>query len=215
MKFPEIPLPALAAAAALLAAGCIDLSSTSAAANPYAWRPQLPVTATIDELATGTRPLRSDDHVTVTLHATALDGSQRHEDIVDGAGYITLPLINDVRVGGLTTSEAEKLILETYQNGGFYNKIAVTVVCKDMIQEQTYSVTGETAKRGLFPYREGMTLLEAVIQAGDLSRFANGTVILTRNGVSTTYDLDRIKRGKDENPLIRPRDVIEAKAKFL
>ena len=215
MKLPEIPLPALAAAAVLLAAGCIDLSSTSAGANPYAWRPQLPVSATIDELATGTRPLRSDDHVIVTLHATALDGAQRHEDIVDGAGYITLPLINDVRVGGLTTSEAEKLIRETYQNGGFYNKIAVTVVCKDMIQEQTYSVTGETAKRGLFPYREGMTLLEAVIQAGDLSRFANGTVILTRNGVSTTYDLDRIKRGKDENPLIRPRDVIEAKAKFL
>ena len=60
-----------------------------------------------------------------------------------------------------------------------------------------------------------MTLLEAVIQAGDLTRFANGTVILTRNGVSATYDLDRIRRGKDENPPIRPRDVIEAKAKFL
>lgn len=211
---PKLPLPALAAAAALLS-GCAGFGSSPAQSNPYAWRPQLPVTATIDELATGTRPLRSDDHVTVTLHASALDGTQRHEDIVDGAGYITLPLINDVRVGGLTTSEAEKLIRETYQNGGFYNKIAVTVVCKDMIQEQTYSVTGETSKRGLFPYKEGMTLLEAVIQAGDLSRFANGTVILTRNGVSTSYDLDRIKRGKDENPLIRPRDVIEAKAKFL
>lgn len=210
----KLTLPALAATAALLS-GCTGFGSSAAQSNPYAWRPQLPVTATIDELATGTRPLRSDDHVIVTLHATALDGSQRHEDIVDGAGYITLPLINDVRVGGLTTSEAEKLILETYQNGGFYNKIAVTVVCKGMIQEKTYSVTGETAKRGLFPYKEGMTLLEAVIQAGDLSRFANGTVILTRNGVSTSYDLDRIKRGKDENPLIRPRDVIEAKAKFL
>lgn len=214
MKPPKPFVPALAAA--LLCAGCTGLFPTATEqSNPYAWRPQLPVTATIDELATGTRPLRSDDHVSVTLLATALDGAQRHEDIVDGAGYITLPLINDVRVGGLTTSEAEKLIRETYQNGGFYNKIAVTVVCKDMIQAQTYSVTGETAKRGLFPYKEGMTLLEAVIQAGDLGRFANGTVILTRNGVSTSYDLDRIKRGKDENPLIRPRDVIEAKAKFL
>ena len=215
MKFPEIPLPALAAAAALLAAGCIDLASTSAAANPYAWRPQLPVSATLDDLATGTRPLRSDDHVTVTLHAMALDGPQRHEDIVDGAGYITLPLINDVRVGGLTTSEAEKVIADTDMRNGIYNKIAVTVVCKDMIQEQTYSVTGETTKRGLFPYKEGMTLLEAVIQAGDLTKFANGTVVLTRNGVSTTYDLDRIKRGKEPDPPVRPRDIIEAKPKWM
>ncbi len=211
MKTPFAPL---ALAAALLSSGCADLSGPTAA-NPYAWRPQLPVAETLDDLATGTRPLRSDDRVTVTLHANALDGTQRHEDIVDGAGYITLPLINDVRVGGLTTSAAEKLIRETYQDRGFYNKIAVTVVCQDMIQEQTYSVTGETNKRGSFPYKEGMTLLEAVIQAGDLTKFANGTVILTRNGVSTSYDLDRIRRGKDENPPIRPRDIIEARQKWL
>ncbi|MBQ3810165.1 MAG: polysaccharide biosynthesis/export family protein [Kiritimatiellae bacterium] len=213
MKIPFLPF---AAAAALFASGCADLfSSSPAQANPYAWRPQLPVAATLDDLATGTRPLRSDDRVTVTLHATALDGPQRHEDIVDGAGYITLPLINDVRVGGLTTSEAEKVIADTYMKNGIYNKIAVTVVCQDMIQEQTYSVTGEMSKRGLFPYKEGMTLLEAVIQAGDLTKFANGTVVLTRNGVSTTYDLDRIRRGKDADPLIRPRDIIEAKPKWM
>ena len=98
---------------------------------------------------------------------------------------------------------------------GIYNKIAVTVVCQDMIQAQTYSVTGETNKRGLFPYKDGMTLLEAVIQAGDLSKFASGVVIVTRNGASTSYDLDKIKRGRQENPPIRPRDIIEAKAKWL
>lgn len=213
MKTPYVSL--LAAAAALFASGCADLFPSAVRSNPYAWRPQLPVSATLDDVATGTRPLRSDDRVTVTLHATALDGPQRHEDIVDGAGYITLPLINDVRVGGLTTSEAEKVIADTYMKSGIYNKIAVTVVCQDMIQEQTYSVTGEMSKRGLFPYKEGMTLLEAVIQAGDLTKFANGTVVLTRNGVSTTYDLDRIRRGKDSDPLIRPRDIIEAKPKWM
>ena len=214
MKIPHA-VSAAVSAAALLAAGCADLFPAGTHANPYSWRPQLPVTATIDELATGTRPLRSDDRVTVTLHATALDGPQRHEDIVDGAGYITLPLVNDVRIGGLTTSEAEKVIQETYQNRGFYKKIAVTVVCMDMIQEQTYSATGEVNKRGPFPYHEGMTLLEAVIQAGDLTKFANGVVVLTRNGVSTSYDLEKIRRGKQENPLVRPRDIIEAKAKWL
>ncbi len=201
-----------ALAAAFLAAGCI---TDEPAATPQAWRPQLPVTATLDDLATGNRPLRSDDRVTVVLHATALDGAQKIEDIVDGSGYITLPLLNDVRVGGLTTSEAEKVIADTYMKNGIYNKIAVTVVCQDMIQSQTYSVTGSMAKKGLFPYKEGMTLLEAVIQAGDLTKFASGTVILTRNGVSTSYDLDRIKRGKQEDPPIRPRDIIEAKQKFL
>ncbi|MBQ9726108.1 MAG: polysaccharide biosynthesis/export family protein [Kiritimatiellae bacterium] len=212
MKPFTVLFPAVAAAA-LFAAGCV--ADGSAPSNPYAWRPQLPVTATLDDLATGNRPLRSDDRVTVTLHATALDGAQKIEDIVDGSGYITLPLLNDVRVGGLTTSEAEKVIAETYMKNGIYNKIAVTVVCQDMIQSQTYSVTGSMAKKGLFPYKEGMTLLEAVIQAGDLNKFANGTVVLTRNGVSTSYDIDKIKRGKQEDPPIRPRDIIEAKQKFL
>ena len=208
----------VAAAATALLAGCASFDglfgSSSLAGRPATWRPELPVMSTIEDLSTGNRPLRADDRVNVTVISTA-DGSVHSEDIVDSTGYITLPLAGEVRVGGLTTTEAEKFIADTYRAAGIYNNVTVKVVCPDMIQQLTYFMTGHVGKRGRFPYKEGMTLLEAVIEAGDLDKFASGMVILTRNGVSTTYDLDRIRRNRDEDPLIRPRDIIQAKEKWM
>lgn len=210
-------LPAALAAAAL-ATGCAGfgalLHGSPTVRRPDLWRPEMPVNMTLDELSTGNRPLRVDDKVKVTVISTA-DGSVQSDDVVDIAGYITLPLVGEVRVGGFTTSEAEKFIADSYRAAGIYNNLTVKVVCPDMIRQLEFYVTGAVGKRGLYPYREGMTLREAIIQAGDLGKFANGTIILTRNGVSTSYDLDRIKRQKQEDPLIRPRDVIEAKEKMF
>lgn len=208
----------VASAAVLLASGCVDLGGlfqgSPTARRPEFWRPEMPVAMTMDELSTGNRPLRVDDRVNVTVISTA-DGSVHSEDIVDAAGYITLPLVGEVRVGGLTTSEAEKFVADEYRNAGIYNNPTVKVVCPDMIRSLTYFMTGAVGKRGSFPYKEGMTLQEAIIEANDLSKFASGTVVIKRDGRSKTYDMDRIKSYRDEDPLIRPRDIIEAKEKLF
>lgn len=208
----------VASAALLLASGCADfaafLQGSPTVRRPEFWRPELPVSMTLDELSTGNRPLRADDRVTVTVISTA-DGSVHSEDIVDAAGYITLPLVGEVRVGGLTTIEAEKFVVDEYRNAGIYNNPTVKIVCPDMIRSLTYFMTGAIGKRGSYTYKEGMTLQEAVIEAGDLTKFASGTVVIQRDGRSKTYDMDRIKSNRDEDPPIRPRDIIEAREKLF
>ena len=208
----------VACAAALFAPGCADLGAFLAGSptvrRPEFWRPELPVSMTLDELSTGNRPLRADDQVNVTVISTA-DGSVHSEDIVDAAGYVTLPLVGEVRLGGLTTTEAEKFVADTYRNAAIYNNPTVKVVCPNMIRSLSYSVTGAVGKRGSYAYKEGMTLQEAIIEAGDLGKFANGTVVIKREGRSKSYDMDRIRSGRDVDPPIRPRDIIEAKEKLF
>ncbi len=64
----------------------------------------------------------------VTLHLFTRENSPKIEDIVDDGGEVNLPLIGSIKIGGLTTSQAEQLIEKTYQDEGFYKNIDVSVI---------------------------------------------------------------------------------------
>ena len=159
--------------------------------------------------------IRTGDQVEILLHVPAGDKSSKISDIVDTFGVITLPLVGDIRVDSLTTSEAEKVIALAYVDGGFYQKIDVTVVCQRMMQERLYYVSGAVLKRGTFAWTDDLTLRRAIITAGGLTKFANRTIELTRGGVTTKYDLDRIERGTVEDPPIQPGDILKAQERWL
>lgn len=209
MKTPVFPI----LSAVVLLAGCINLPAPNR--NPRAWVPSLP--EDVPAVAVGERSLQQGDEVTIMLHTPSFANPMPIKDIVDSFGNVTLPNLGEVKVGGLTTSEAERKIQSDYVDGGIYLKMDVTVICVTMAQEneRTVSVTGCVMKRGSFPYKDGMTLREAIILAGDLSDFANGAVLLTRNGVTKSYNLNRIKSGREEDPPVRPRDIIEAKERMF
>ena len=65
------------------------------------------------------------------------------------------------------------------------------------------------------PWTDGLTLRRAIIQAGDVNDFASGKIEITRNGVKTVYDLDRIARGRDEDPVVLPGDILTARERWL
>lgn len=200
-------------AAMLLAPGCAmidDMLSAPTNKNPPAWVPMMPES---QHMRSKERPLQQGDEVNIALHLPNNASAQPIADIVDSLGNVTLPLIGEVRVGGSTTSEAETVIRDAYVKGGFYNNVDVTVVCPTLQREneRTVSVTGCVGKRGEIPYRDGLTLREAIILAGDLTDFASGTILLTRNGKTESYDLTRIKRGRQQDPFLQPRDIIEAR----
>ena len=201
--------------AALLAAGCVTTDAGSVPnRNPAAWRPPVADLAAHTG-SVGSRPLRPDDVVEIALHIPAGKGSSSVSDIVDTFGVITLPLVGDVKVGGLTTSQAEKTIVAAYVDGGYYQKIDVTVVCKSMQQEQLFYVEGAARRNGSFPWTDNLTLRRAIVTAGGLNDFANRKVNLTRGGVTTVYSLDQIERGTVEDPRILPGDVLKAQERWL
>ena len=206
----------LLAAAALLAGGCATTGTDASVANrnPAAWRPPVADLAARTG-SVGARPLRADDTVEIFLHIPAGDKSSKLSDVVDTFGVITLPLVGDIKVGSLTTSEAEKVIAAAYVDGGYYQKIDVTVVCQSMMQERLYYVEGAVRQNGSFTWTDNLTLRSAIINAGGVNDFANRIIELTRGGVTTKYNLNQIERGAVEDPPIQPGDILKAQERWL
>ena len=87
--------------------------------------------------------------------------------LVDNNGNITFPIIGEIHLGGLTKSEAEKLIEQKIKPfmAGEENPIVTVRMTGYQI-----SVLGEVSRPGTFTVsREKITILEALAQAGDLT----------------------------------------------
>ena len=87
--------------------------------------------------------------------------------LVDNLGYINFPIIGRLKVGGLTKSECEKLILEKIRP---YMAESENPVVTVRMSSYSVSVLGEVTRPGSFLVsREKITILEALAQAGDLT----------------------------------------------
>jgi polysaccharide export outer membrane protein len=87
--------------------------------------------------------------------------------LVDNAGNINFPILGSIHVGGLTKSQAEKMIQD--QIKPFMAEAENPIVTVRMTGYQI-SVIGEVSRPGTFTVsREKITVLEALAQAGDLT----------------------------------------------
>jgi len=132
-------------------------------------------------------------------------------------GNISVPLIGDVRAGGRTPEDVAadvKQRLTTYLRDP-----QVAVILTELRSHEYLSrvrVTGAVHQPVSIPYRQGMTVLDAVLAAGGTTEFANGdrTSLYRRQdgGGVQPYDikLDRImKKGElSSNIPVQPGDII-------
>ena len=87
--------------------------------------------------------------------------------LVDNQGYIKMPIIGKLKVGGLTKAEAENLVTEKIRP---YMAETENPVVTVTMASYSVSVLGEVARPGSFQVsREKITILEALAQAGDLT----------------------------------------------
>ena len=87
--------------------------------------------------------------------------------LVDNEGYINMPIIGRLKVGGLTKSEAESLVTEKIRP---YLAESENPVVTVTMASYSVSVLGEVNRPGTFQVsREKITILEALAQAGDLT----------------------------------------------
>ena len=86
-------------------------------------------------------------------------------------------------------------------------------------QKKLYFISGEVAKPGQYEITLGMTLMQAVSQAGGVGKFASQSVEVHRTVDGrkdiVTYDLAQIRKGRVEDPSIRAGDVIYVKRRFF
>lgn len=146
--------------------------------------------------------LKVGDHVSISI--ISVDNIQT-KDVVDEDGNVNLPLIGQVKIGGLKTSQAEKMIEKSYIDGGFFARLTVIVVA----EKEDYFIHGQVMKAGRFPWTSDLTLMKAIGAAGGFTPYAKETKIeLRRGALRITCNAERISEGRDPDPPIKPGDQI-------
>lgn len=130
-------------------------------------------------------------------------------------GRISTPMVQDMRAVGKTPTQLAndiKKVLSTYIRNPF-----VTVIVKNFVgaYSEQVRIVGQAAKPQAIPYRDGMTVLDVMIDVGGLTKFAAGNraKLIRREGkkeVTIPLRLDDLlnKGEMSANMPIHPGDTI-------
>ena len=108
---------------------------------------------------------------------------------IDNTGQVSVPLAGHIPAAGLTTKELEHAIAAALAKG-IVRDPRVNV---EVALYRPYYILGEVKKSGEYPYRLGLTVLDAVASAGGFTYRANENKVYVRragSGAEQTYSLD-------------------------
>jgi len=128
-------------------------------------------------------------------------------------GKISLPLLNDIYVAGLTPMQLRDVLMKKL--GDYMPSPEISVVVRE-VHSPKVSVIGQISKPGRYELRGRTTVLDLLAQAGPLSDFANRKriVILRSNGggdvkkLPFDYPKALAANGKQENFVLEPGDIL-------
>jgi len=102
------------------------------------------------------------------------------EFLVANNGAVAMPLVGEIKAGGLTTTELQVAVEQQLTSSGLVKQPRVST---DVIAYRPFYILGEVDKPGQYPYTIGLTVTKAVATAGGFTYRANNKVIyLTREG---------------------------------
>jgi polysaccharide biosynthesis/export protein len=132
--------------------------------------------------------------------------------VVRPDGKISMPLLKEVDVVGLTPVQLEKLITDGL--GKVINSPDVTIVVTGINSKKIY-VNGKVKKEGPIPYTYRMTVMQALSEAGGVTEYAKKKgiyVLRNENGreFKFPFDYSAVLRGEkmELNIPLEPGDVI-------
>lgn len=108
---------------------------------------------------------------------------------IDANGLISVPLAGRVKASGLTTRQLEKSVVAALSKG-LLRDPRVNV---EVATYRPFYILGEVKRAGEYPYKSGLTVLDAVASAGGFTYRANeNKAFIRRKGSSAeeSYALD-------------------------
>lgn len=125
-------------------------------------------------------------------------------------GMITLPLLDDIKVVGMTTQELQAALTERLKS--IVNEPQVTIVVK-AIKSQRVFLTGAVAKQGVYPLSGTTTVLQLIAQGGGLGPFAKVRAIYVlrhENGkeIRIPVNYKKALAGKSDDVVLRSGDMV-------
>ena len=130
--------------------------------------------------------------------------------LVSHKGTIMMPILNEIKVSGLTTSAVESHIKDRLINEGYLVNPTVQV----RVINNKFTILGEVNRPGVISFtEESISLLDAIGMAGDLTYSGirkNVTLIREENGKRLVYHIDLTTSSSLANPdyRIRQNDII-------
>ncbi len=133
------------------------------------------------------------------LHISVFEEPQFTEAaVVRPDGMISIPLVSEVSVAGMTPESAETMLTSRLEK--FVHKPRVTVVVQEIHSRMVY-ITGEVQRPGAYPLVDNMNVVQLVSRSGGLTDFAKSKqVYVLRAGSGTRVKVDYRKLLKGQSP---------------
>ncbi|MFO7791037.1 MAG: polysaccharide biosynthesis/export family protein [Bacteroidales bacterium] len=129
-----------------------------------------------------------DESMRMTSNGYTQGNPVRQGYLIDDDGYVSLPVLGDIHLAGMTRKEAVSMLEEKYEQ--YLDNPVVNI----HIENYKITVLGDVARPGTFKIpNERITILEAIGLAGDLSitgKRKNIMVIRDKDGEKITYRVD-------------------------
>ena len=127
-------------------------------------------------------------------------------------GKLTLPLVGDIHVSGMTTMALKELLTEKLKD--YIDSPEVTVILVESHSKNFY-IIGKISRPGTYPLMKDMTVLQAISVAGGLGEWADADSIriIRKSGAQEKilhFDYKEVISGKNlkQNILLQPNDTI-------
>jgi len=138
-------------------------------------------------------------------------------------GKISVPIIGDIQAGGLTAAEVTEEVKKRLAE--YIREPNVAVIITELKSHEFLTrirVTGAVRTPRSMPHRQGMTVLDAVLEAGGLNEFASANRAKLYRKIkdrTEVFDIalgDILLKGRLEtNLVLRPGDVITVPEKLF
>ena len=130
--------------------------------------------------------------------------------VVRPDGMITLPLLNDIKVVGLSTEDLRALLTEKLKT--LVNDPQVTIIVKAIKSLKVFLV-GSVGKQGMYPLTAGLTVLQLLTEGGGLGPFAkSGSIYILRKTdgqeARISFNYKKALEGKSEDPRLQSGDMV-------
>ena len=101
---------------------------------------------------------------------------------INSAGFVSVPLVGQVKATGLTTRQLEGALVERMK-GNLAQDPKINV---EISAYAPFYIYGEVKKAGVYPYQPGLTVADAIATAGGLTyRADERTIYLQHAGASS------------------------------
>ncbi len=130
---------------------------------------------------------------------------------VSSDGTIIFPLVGEVTVQNLSTTQIANLLQDKLADG-YLKKPYVTIVIKEYNSKKIF-VLGQVSKPGTFPFEGEMNVIQAITLAGGFTPMARkNSVIVTRvenqEELRIRVPVEKISEGLAPNLGLKPGDIV-------